>query len=66
MRKHFVGRCGGGPINNNRTSSVIGGIKQVAPNVKLTYSPGAPIADCKHISAVQGLYYSVSCTKYCL
>jgi len=36
-------KCGGGPINNNRTSSIIGGIKAVAPNLKLTYAPGVPI-----------------------
>ena len=40
--------CGGGPINNNRTISVLGGIKAVVPaDLKLTYAPGAPIADCE-------------------
>ena len=37
--------CGGGPINNNRTSSVLGGIKALAPNLALTYAPGVPIAN---------------------
>ena len=38
-------KCGGGPINNNRTSSVLGGIKRVAPGLKVTYAPGVPIDD---------------------
>ena len=38
-------KCGGGPINNNRTISVIGGIKTIAPDLEVTYAPGVPVAD---------------------
>jgi beta-glucosidase len=43
-------RCGGGPINNARTSSIVGGIKRLlkleaAAGVDLAYYPGIPIAD---------------------
>eukprot|EP01048_Picozoa_sp_COSAG05_P016807 COSAG05_NODE_2214_length_3381_cov_2.489945_3_plen_621_part_00 len=37
--------CGGGPINNNRTSSVLGGIKRIAPHIDVTYAPGVALAD---------------------
>ena len=41
--------CGGGPINNARTVSALGGIKALlklsGSNAKVTYAPGVPIAD---------------------
>jgi beta-glucosidase len=36
--------CGGGPVNNERSTSILGGIKAVAPHVKVTYRPGVPVS----------------------
>jgi beta-glucosidase len=36
--------CGGGPVNNQRSTSILGGIKAVAPHVKVTYRPGVPVS----------------------
>eukprot|EP00041_Stephanoeca_diplocostata_P038533 m.1523208 g.1523208 ORF g.1523208 m.1523208 type:complete len:962 (+) comp25232_c0_seq4:137-3022(+) len=38
-------RCGGGPINNGHTSSVVGGIKTLFPSVSVEYAPGISIDD---------------------
>ena len=60
--------CGGGPVNNARTSSILGGIKAVAPGIDVTYAPGVPVADynpnASYYTTIQVMAYIATTRRY--